>query len=114
MKKKKSKILILQSIIPWFILICGIPAVICFAIEDFTKLEVFHQLAMITGLSSIIIELVIGIVFFISIIVSAVTKKNGKYSIVNKIGIWVYSIVCIAGTLLLMLLLQGFTYGQGV
>lgn len=113
-KNKKSKIRILQSILPWLILICGIPAVVCFANWDFVRLEIFYKSGMLTGVLSIIAELVIGVVFLISAIVSAINKKNGKYSVWEKIGIFAYSVICVIGTLLLMLLLLGFTYGQGV
>ena len=110
----KLDIRVIQILLPWLILICGIPAVICFSVCDFARFEVFYKLGMLTGLFSMIAELAIGVACLISAIVSAITKKNGKYSIAAKIGIWLYSLVCIVGTALLMLLLQGFTYGQGV
>lgn len=113
-KNIELKIRIIQSILPWLILICGIPAVICYAEYDFVRLEIFYKAGMLTGVLSITAELVIGVVFLVSAIVSAITKKNGKYSVWEKIGTFAYSVICVIGTLLLMLLLLGLTYGQGV
>jgi hypothetical protein len=76
--------------------------------------EIFFQFTMLTGALSILSELVIGVVFLISAVVSSITKKNGKYTLPQKISIGFYSMFCIIGTFLLILLIIGFTYGQGV
>ncbi|MEE0264267.1 MAG: hypothetical protein UD936_01435 [Acutalibacteraceae bacterium] len=113
-KNIKSKVRIIQSILPWLILICGVPAIICYAKYDFVRLEIFYKTGMLTGVLSITAELVIGVVFLISAIVSAITKKNGRFSVWQKVGTLAYSVICSIGTLLLMLLLLGLTYAQGV
>lgn len=114
-KKEKvlKKIRVIQTIFPWLILLTGIPAVYCWVKEYFVMLEIFYSLAIITGQVVLVLEFILGIISLILFIISII-KKNDTKIIVRGVVNWLYSGVCMVGTFILIILVIGFTYGQGI
>lgn len=114
-KKEKAlkRIRVIQTIFPWLILLTGIPAVYCWVKECFVMLEIFYSLAMITGQVVLVLEFILGIISLIFFIISIIKKNDTKIIVLGLVS-WLYSGVCMAGTFILMILIIGFTYGQGI
>lgn len=121
---------IAELIMPWLILIPGI-----IAAENFTLFtrtyynnghptagyeqakeifELCYALAMGGGVLIIFTECIIGLVALIWMIVNICKKNNEPFCIIKPLILWMCPFVFNVGTLLLMLLVQGITYGQGV
>ena len=129
-KDKKFTIPFITGVVlPWLVLVFGIPAVRYFILAGQTynngnpgaeyyqadKLfEVFYGLAMGTGLVVIMIELIIAVTAFIFMIVNIFRKDKERFCIIKPFVLWLCPGVFVFGTLILMLLVQGFTYGQSV
>lgn len=129
-KDKKFTIpFIIGIILPWLVLAFGIPAVNYFSLgsQNYNNgqpgpeyyqakemFDLFYGLAMGTGLVVVIIESVIAITAFIWMIVNICRKNKERFCIVKPLILWLCPNFFVFGTLLLMLLVQGFTYGQGV
>lgn len=129
-KDKKFTIpFIIEIVLPWLVLVFGIPAASYFTLESqsynngqpldtyYQAKEMFHLfygLAMGTGLVIIIIESIIAITAFIWMLVNICRKNKERFCIVKPLILWFCPNFFVFGTLLLMLLVQAFTYGQGV
>lgn len=116
-KKKKALSLILkiEKIIPWLVLVGGIPAVCCWFGEYYELLEIFYSIAMITGQVVLVLEFILGIISLILLITFIVNKKNRcKENIILGVSSWLCSAFCMAGTFILVLLVISFTYAQGI
>ena len=127
-QSRKSRIaLAAELIMPWLTLICGIPAFyywqksreewrIEYNSEEYHRasdmLDFFFNGAMITGTAVIIAEIIIAIVSLVFMIISVVKKQKCiTYTMLVLIFI---AIPCVFGTAVLMFLILGFTYGQGI
>lgn len=116
MEKKEKTLwitIVIQTILPWLILVTGIPAMYCWITNYSVMLEIFYSLAMITGQAVFILEFIIGIISLILFIVSII-KNNATQIIVLRAVSWVYSSACMLRTFILMFLVGVFTYGQSV
>lgn len=116
MEKKEKALLIIiviQTVFPWLVLVTGIPAMYCWMREYYEVLEILYSIAMKTGMVSLVLEFVLGIISLILFIVSII-KNNTNKSIVLGAVSWIYSGGCIAGTFILMFFVAVFTYGQSV
>ncbi|MEE1125906.1 MAG: hypothetical protein U0L18_08205 [Acutalibacteraceae bacterium] len=116
-KKKKALSLILkiEKIIPWLVLVGGIPAICCWFGEYYELLEIFYSIAMITGQVVLVLEFILGIISLILLITFIVNKKNRcKENIILGVSSWLCSAFCMAGTFILVLLVISFTYAQGI
>lgn len=116
-KKKKALSLILriEMILPWLVLVGGMPAICCWFGEYYELLEVFYSIAMITGQAILVLEFVLGIISLIMLI-TLIFNKNTRYkeNIILGVSSWLCSAFCMAGTFILILLVISFTYAQGI
>lgn len=112
-EKTLNRIRVIQTIFPLLILVTGIPTVYCWIKEYFVMFEIFYSLAMITGQLVLVFEFILSIISLILFIISII-KKNDTKIIVRWVVNWLYSGVCMVGTFILIILVIGFTYGQGV
>lgn len=129
-KNKKFVVtLLIELILPWSVLIGGIRAIYYYGASgdafhngnygmDYiyfsSMLDVFYHLAMFVGVIVILTELIIGFISLILMIINIIERSNIKYSIIRNFILWFFSGFCVFGTLILMLLVQLFTYAQSV
>ena len=118
MDKKKnalSLILKIEKIIPWLVLVGGIPAICCWFAGYYELLEAFYSITMITGQAILVLEFVLGIISLILLITLIVNKNTrNKENIILGVSSWLCSAFCMAGTFILILLVISFTYAQGI
>lgn len=124
----KTKIaLAAELIMPWLVLIGGIPAIYFWVKtgEEWRKeynspayfhasdmLELFYNIAMVTGVVVIITETVIAVVSLILMIISVAKKTKcvtGTMALLFGCGV-----LCSFGTVVLMFFVLIFTYAQGI
>lgn len=136
LKDKKYLILrIIEWVMPWLVLIGGIPAIYSYnktnrlyyeyypiwseeVPADIAMLyermnDLFHvsyRIAMWTGVIAVAIEIIIGTIGLVTLIINASDKKPVKESVI----LWLSPFLFVAGTLLLMFIVLVFTYGIGV
>ena len=127
-QSKKTEIaLAAELIMPWLVLVCGIPAVYYWqkSCEEWrieynseayhqasNMLDLFFNGAMITGVTVIIAEIIIAIVSLVFMVISVIKKQKCiTYTMLILIFI---AISCVLGTAVLMFSVLGFTYGQGI
>lgn len=129
-KDKKFTIPCLAEwIMPWLVLIPGIPAFYYFdessqlwrKYGDGPEYEQAHELfvsfydaAMTTGGVMIGMELLLAFVGFIWLIVSLCKKNKEAFAIIKPLILWLCPGIFVFGTLLLMLLVHTFTYGMSI
>ena len=130
LKDKKFTIPCLAEwIMPWLVLIPGIPAFYYFdqagqlwrkygdgseyqqAHEQF---ETFYDAAMTTGGIAIFLELLLALAGFIWMIISLCKKNKEHFAIIKPLMLWLCPGAFVFGTLLLMLLVHTFTYGMSI
>lgn len=116
-KKKKALSLIfrIEMILPWLVLVGGIPAICCWFGEYYELLEAFYSIAMITGQAVLVLELILGIISLI-LLITFIANKNTrcKENIISGVSSWLCSAFCMVGTFILVLLVISFTYAQGI
>lgn len=129
-KDKKFTIPCLAEwIMPWLVLIPGIPAFYYFnesgqlwrKYGDGPEYEQAHELfvsfydaVMSTGVIVIFLELLLALVAFILLIISFCKKDRKPFAITKPLILWLCPGVFVFGTLLLMLFVHTFTYGMGI
>ena len=125
-KDKKFTIpFIAELIMPCLILIPGILAHI-FYMKSYTAYgtpeyqtiqqleELFYILAMGGGMLIIFLECIIGFISFVFMIINICTQKKEPYCIIKPLILWLSPLAFNFGTLILMFLVQIFTYAQSV
>ena len=113
--KKFKIIFIIEMILPYLTLVCGIPAIYYYNNTDnYEMLEFWHSTAFIIGLIFMIIEYIGGVVAFIWMVVSLYQNTGIKYSVSRKLLAWVCSRACIVAIIISLLIIQMFTYAQSV
>lgn len=112
--RKMIIVLLIETVVPWLVLVGGIPAMYFYMCGPIEKLKFFYEFAMLTGRVAMVAEFIIGTVSFVLMIVSAFCKEREKNSIIYTGLIWFYSGWCILGSGLLMFLVEIFTYGQSI
>jgi len=113
--KRFTIIFCIEMLLPWLVLVCGIPAIYYYQqVNQIEIMELFYTAAMVTGVVIVLIELVIGGISFVWMITLLFQNSGVKYSVSRKLVVWLCSGECVIGTLLLMLLVQGLTYAQSV
>lgn len=127
--KKFLSIIIAQTAMPWVIAILGIFDVYFFNASSRYYREklmaesehadrifmTLYRITLIYGGVLIVALLILGLIAFFAMIINLLKiKTRKKYSVTRPFVIWIYSGACIVGTLLLILLVAGFTYGQSV
>lgn len=119
---------IVETVMPWLTAVIGLFAILNFhsagqyyrqhLMDDYEKaeklFETFYRMTMTYGVCLLIALFVIGFVAFIMMLVRLLGSKKEKYIVARPLIIWIYSGVCMVGTLLLILLTAGFTYGMSV
>ncbi len=124
----KTKIaLAAELIMPWLVLVGGIPAIYFWVKtgEEWQKeynspayfhasdmLELFYNMAMVTGAIVIVAETIIAVVSFILMIISVIKKT--KCVTRTMAVLFVCGILCSFGTAALMLVVLILTYAQGI
>lgn len=127
--KKFTIPFIAEVVMPWLILIPGIMAAECFSAssraynnghptpEYYRAEELFdllYALAMGGGVFILFVECTIGLVGLIWMIVNICKQNKEPFCIIKPLVLWLCPFVFNFGTLLLMLFVQGITYGQGI
>ncbi len=112
--KKYSILWIVELILPWLVLVFGIPAGMVFSTDRDELFRIFYGLAMGGGVVILVIEAAVGLAGFVWMTVNICRKKKEPFSIERPLMLWICSFGFIICTLLLMLFVQGITYGQGV
>lgn len=124
----KTKIaLAAELIMPWLVMVCGIPAFYWWDklhkewnIEHYSQAyyhasdmcSAFYYGAMFIGVAVMLAEGVIAIVSFVFMLKAL---KNKEKCVVNTmVALIIGSVICSFGTAILMILVLAFTYGQGV
>ena len=124
----KTKIaLAAELIMPWLVMVCGIPAIYWWGrLNEEWKTEHYSQAyyhasdlcsafyygAMVTGVLIMLAEGVIAMVSFVFMLKAL--KNKEKCVTYTMVVLIVGSIICSIGTAFLMLIVLIFTYGQGV
>ena len=112
--KKLRVIFIAEIVIPYMIFVFGIPAIYCYANENWEMLDICYPIAMITGLVVFVMEFVIGIIGIVELIRNLSVKNKDKSCILGNLVIGFCSVIFMAQTLLFVLCVQLFTYAQSV
>lgn len=126
--KKFLLIFIAETIMPWIVAVFGVIASTNFfamdqyyrdrMMEEYEKtrdvFEIFYRLAMGYGIGLSAVLFIVGLVALVIMITRISKKDEDKYMVTRPLVIWLWSGGCLVGTLLLMLLVFIFTYGQGV
>ena len=119
----------LELMLPWFVLICGNPAIYWFSASSRAYREQYngekykmasamfdscYEVAMATGWIAVVLEVLIGLVGLVLLIIALVKKPKAEYSVCRPLAMWLCSAPCAVGTLALMFFVLVFTYGMGV
>ncbi len=118
-----------EWIMPWLVLIAGIPAFYYFnesgqlwrkygngpEYEQTHELFVsFYDATMNIGVIVIFLELLLALIAFILLIINIYKKNQKPFAITKPLILWLCPGVFVFGTLLLMLLVHTFTYGMSI
>lgn len=76
--------------------------------------RLFYNCAMGYGIGLCVVFAIIGVVSFVIMLVRFFRAKKEKYSVARPLFLFAWSGVCILETFILMVLVVGFTYGQGI
>lgn len=76
--------------------------------------RIFYNCAMGYGIGLCAVIAMVGIVSFVIMLVHLFRATKEKYSVARPLFLFVWSGVCILETFILMVLVIGFTYGQGI
>ncbi len=121
-KKKYVIFLLVELLIPFLVFVGGIPAIFNYhsivgsdVLSEYysSRLEFFYGLAAVTTFLAIIAEFFIGIVSLILMLVNAF-KNAATEKICRFLLYWNISGWCIGLTIMNKLIVQAFTYAQGV
>lgn len=126
--KKFKAIFIAEAVMPWVVAVLGgIASYFYFSVDKYWRkglyeeykragklLEIFYNCSMGYGIGLCVVLLIVGLSSFVIMLVHLFGAKKEKYSVARPLFIFLWSGQCVFGTLLLMLLVIGFTYGQGV
>ncbi len=128
-KRNYAICLIVETILPWFVLVCGFPAIINFDLSGDTYnggnygpeyleynslFHLWYSIANIIGWIVVVVEWIFSMISFIVMISKITDRSREKYSVIKPLISWLYSGFCILGTLLLMLFVHTFTYGMSI
>lgn len=127
--KKFTITWIAEWIMPWLVLLPGIPAIYYWGVksqmwkqygpspefESANKIfETLFGLAICTGLIVMVLEFLLSLIGFIWLWVNVCKKEKDSYFIAHPILIWTSPWFFIPGTLFLMLFVNTFTYAMGI
>lgn len=87
--------------------------------EEYRRAEelcnIFYNCSMWYGIGLSVVLSIVGFISFVIMLVHLFgVKKEQKYSVARPFTIFLWSGLCVLGTFVLMLLVIGFTYGQGI
>lgn len=129
---KNKKLLIMwitEWILPWLVLIPGIPAIACWSkahniwmqygdCPEYEKINhlfhSFYNAAMGTGGVVLLTEIGFFFVFLVRFLIRVFRKNIESNSPQQFIGLWLAPLFFIPGTLLLIFFVHVFTYGMGI
>lgn len=123
-----KKIYMIERILPWLVLVGGIPSIFFWnasstawyadrmvEYERYSNLlEIFHTISLGTGVIVVLAEVIFGSIALVGLMVDIIKKSDSQENKAVKKRIFWSSGGLVILTLFLMLLVQGFTYGQGV
>lgn len=127
--KKFKSIFIVEAVMPWVVAVLG---GICFSFyysadkyfaegldEKYRRAEelcyIFYNCSMWYGIGLSVVLSIVGLISFVIMLVHLFgAKKEQKYSVERPLTIFFWSGLCVLGTFVLMFLVIGFTYGQGI
>ena len=112
---KQPKIfLLLEFFLPLLVIPFGIVAIFCYTSDAWAPLEFWHSAAMLIGVTVCLTEIILGFVSFILMFVNLFRQNKIPHATAENLILWFSSGIFLIGTLLLMLLVQSFTYAQSV
>lgn len=76
--------------------------------------RIFYDCAMGYGIGLCVVLAIVGLGAFVMMLVHLFSAKKEKYSVARPFFLFLWSGVCILETFILMVLVIGFTYGQGI
>jgi len=126
--KKFLCVFIAETVLPWLVAVMGLISIFFFhsmdqyyrerLMDEYEKaqkiFEGIYRVTLIYGGSLLVVLFVTGFISFILMLVHLFRSHKEKYSVARPLIIWIYSGMCMFGTLLLILLTAGFTYGMSV
>lgn len=113
--KKFLSIFVAETILPWIVALLGIVDVSLFSANTSDTFEVMYKITMFYAIGLAVLLLFVGFGAFVLMLMNIFGKSKGeKYSVARPLLIWIYSGVCVVGTLFLLLSVAACTYGQSV
>ncbi len=110
--KKIKTLLIIEFILPWTVLLTGIPAIIFYDHNNSAMLDIFFSISLIITVIATAAESIFSLIGLISIIMRLC--DNSKPSVMTSAILWICGGLFSFGTVLLMFIVNIFTYAQSI
>lgn len=127
--KKFKALFIAEAVLPWVVSVLGGIAIAVYPSlgkyfregldEEYRRacdiLDFFFNCSMGYGIGLCVVLSIVGLISLVMMFIHLFgEKKEQKYSVARPLTIFLWSALCVFGTLVLMLFVIVFTYGQGV